>query len=107
MVYKILLGSTVFVHIATWLFAGWRYQLSDAFVPLHYTIYFGFDRFGPRIDLFLFPLISFVIVLTNSIVSHIVLRDQQVWKVIFMSITLLMVLFILLALLLVVLKDLS
>ncbi len=35
------------------------------FIPLHYNIYLGVDRFGPMRDLFFLPILGFVFLLVN------------------------------------------
>ena len=47
-----------------------NFKISADFIPLHYTLYFGFDRFGPKFDLFLFPTLSSLIFTINTVVTY-------------------------------------
>ncbi|MBU2575549.1 hypothetical protein KKF64_00420 [Patescibacteria group bacterium] len=105
--YPILIGSSILIVLILWFFAIWRYQVSADFVPLHYTIYFGLDRFGPKFDLFLFPTLGTVILILNLIISRIVLEDSKLWQTIFVGLTFLMQLTLLTSFILSVLKGLS
>lgn len=104
---KILTGLGIFILAILWIFAFWRYRISSDFVPLHYTIYFGLDRFGPKYDLFLFPSFGTVILVLNIFISRIVFADNRLWKGIALGLTFMMELILLASLVLVVLKDLS
>lgn len=105
--YSILIGLNILVVFVLWFFAIWRYQVSSNFVSLHYTVYFGLDRFGPKFDLFLFPTLGTVILILNLIISRIVLADSKLWQTIFIGLTFLMQLTLLVSFILSILKELS
>ena len=37
----------------------------NPFIPLHYNIYLGIDRFGPWYNVFIFPVLGFVFLVLN------------------------------------------
>jgi len=90
-----------------WFIAGWRFSVSEDFVPLHYTIYFGLDRFGPKYDLFLFPTLGTVIFAVNMLVAASVFFGQRLWQGTMMGLTFLMEMILLVSLVLAVLKGIS
>lgn len=90
-----------------WFVAIWRFGVSEDFVPLHYTIYFGLDRFGPKHDLFLFPVLGTVVLAMNMAVSRMVFWGNALWQGILMGLTFLMEMILLTSLVLAVLKGLS
>lgn len=104
---KILASFAIFIAVILWIFAFWRYRISSDFVPLHYTVYFGLDRFGPKYDLFLFPSFGTIILILNIFISRIVFEDNRLWKAVILGLTFMMELILLVSLVLVVLKDLS
>lgn len=103
---RILAVSNVAILAIIWFFSVWRFYVSPDFIPLHYTVYFGFDRFGPRSDILLFPTLSSVIFGANLAVAARVLTGRILWRRVFLSLTLLMQASLLLSLVLVVLKGL-
>ncbi|MAG28682.1 hypothetical protein CL632_00850 [bacterium] len=103
----ILFGASLFVLFVIWFIVVWRFQASESFIPLHYTIYFGFDRFGPKFDLFLFPTLGSIIMIVNSAISKLVLKDNKLWQGVLLGLTLLMELILLVSLMLALLKSLS
>ena len=90
-----------------WFIAVWRFGVSEDFIPLHYTGYFGLDRFGPKYDLFLFPSLGTVILAVNVLVSRSVFKSSRLWQGILMGLSFLMELILLVSLVLAVLKGLS
>lgn len=52
---------------ATWAFLRFRIPPTGELIPVHYTIYFGIDRLGSWISLFVLPLSGFVILIINAI----------------------------------------
>ena len=103
----IISGASLFVLSVIWFLAIWRFQVSESFIPLHYTIYFGFDRFGPKFDLFLFPTLGSIIMIVNLAITRIVLEGNKLWQGVLLGLTLLMELILLVSLVLAVLKGLS
>lgn len=90
-----------------WFIAGWRFSVSEDFVPLHYTIYFGLDRFGPKYDLFLFPTLGTVILAVNMLVARSAFFGNKLWQAVLGGLTFLMEMILLVSLVLAVLKGLS
>ena len=101
----IIIGNMAILAIL-WFFSVWRFFVSPDFIPLHYTVYFGFDRFGPRSDIFLFPTLASVIFGANLAVAVRVLSSRILWRRALLSLTLLLEFSLLLSLVLVVLKGL-
>jgi len=85
--------------------AGWRYVISADFVPLHYTVYFGLDRFGPKYDLFLFPTLGLTFFLINLLVIKYAIEDNKLWRGVIYAITLVIEFILLASFVLVILKD--
>jgi hypothetical protein len=93
--------------ILLWLFTAWRYRLSPDYIPLHYTVYFGFDRFGPKYDIFLFATIGTIILLVNLAVGTVMFRKEPLWQALWWALTALLELILIAALVLAVLKSLA
>lgn len=103
----ILAGANLFLLIIIWAFTVWRWRISPDFIPLHYTVFFGFDRFGPKSDIFLFPALATVLLGVNGAVGRELFSGHQLWQSLFLFLTLLLQLSLALSLLLVVLKYLA
>lgn len=103
---KWLVVANVAILLFIWFFSVWRFWLSPDFIPLHYTVYFGFDRFGPRYDIFLFPSLATVIAAANFLAAKQVRPGRHLWHKLFLTLTFLMQATLLLSLILVVLKGL-
>ena len=93
--------------VLLWLFTAWRYRLSPDYMPLHYTIYFGFDRFGPKYDIFLFATIGAVILLVNLVIGAAMFRKDPLWQALWWGLTAFFQLILIVALVLSVLKSLA
>jgi len=102
-----LLFSNILVLASNWSFAVWRFRISENFIPIHYTIYFGFDRFGPKFDIFLFPTLGAFIFIVNILIYKRLFADNALWKGIFIGLTFLFELILFFALVLSVLKSVS
>ena len=105
--YQILAGANIFVVFLLWLLAGNRFRIAHDFVPLHYTIYFGLDRFGPKHDLFLFPVLGAIILIMNIIIIRKVVDDSALWKGIVLGLSFIMQIILLVSFVLAILKALS
>lgn len=103
---KILALSALLALLFLWVFSVWRWRLSPDFIPLHYTVYFGFDRFGPKSDIFLFSTLGTVILGLNWPISRILFRHNALWQGLLWAATLVLELTLLLSLMLVVFKTL-
>jgi hypothetical protein len=55
----------------------------EVFIPLHYNIYFGIDRFGPWNYIFILPAIGFLLLIVNVIFESIFVRREHVLSVFF------------------------
>ncbi len=100
------ISINILVLCVTWLISVWRFQVSPNFIPLHYTIYFGFDRFGPKYDLFLFPVLGTIILATNIIIMRALFKNNRLWRGLILWLTILMELILLTSLTLALLKSL-
>ncbi len=103
----ILVVANLFLLTILWAFTVWRWRISPDFIPLHYTVFFGFDRFGPKYDIFLFPTLATVLLFVNGAVARELFRGQQLWQSLWLFLTLFLQLGLVLSLLLVVLKYLA
>lgn len=90
-----------------WIFTAWQYSLSPDYIPLHYTIYFGFDRFGPRYDIFLFASLGTVILAVNGFIGLVMFKNHRLWQALWWALTVLLEAILMAALVLAVLKSLS
>ena|SRR3989344_2292422 len=104
---KFLLAINLAILIINWILSVSRYQLSPDYIPLHYTVHFGFDRFGPRTDIFLFATLATAILGINFFILKEVFRKNEFWSLIFLGLTVFLQLVLLGAPLLVALKSLS
>ncbi|MBI1961621.1 MAG: hypothetical protein HYS45_02875 [Parcubacteria group bacterium] len=102
-----LIAANALVLGLIWFVAVWRFSVSEDFIPLHYTIYFGLDRFGPKYDLFLFPTLGSVILGVNLLVSRVAFWGNYLWQGLFLGFTLLEEVVLLVSLILALLKGLS
>jgi len=102
-----LIFANAIVLGLNWFIAAWRFGVSEEFIPLHYTIYFGVDRFGPRFDIFLFPTLGLTLFAVNILIYKILFNKNALWQGVFMGLTFLFELILLSALILSVLKSVS
>ncbi|MBI4122454.1 MAG: hypothetical protein HY462_00485 [Parcubacteria group bacterium] len=89
-----------------WFLAVWRWRLAADFIPLHYTIYFGLDRFGPKSDLALFPALGSVIFGVNAVLAEKLFAKNQFGRLALLALTLLLVAVLLASFVLIILKTL-
>lgn len=61
----------------------------DAFIPLHYNIYFGIDRFGPWYQVFVLPAIGFTLLVINSIFQAVFYHHERILSYFFAATTIL------------------
>lgn len=59
-----LIGNVSLWGLLTWRIIGW-----PELIPLHYTIYFGIDLFGPWYQIFILPLIGSLVIIVNFILA--------------------------------------
>ncbi len=57
------------------------------FIPLHYNVYFGVDRFGPWYYIFILPALGFLLLLINIIFESIYVKREHVLSMFFAVIT--------------------
>ena len=55
----------------------------ETFIPLHYNIYFGIDRFGPWYYIFILPALGFFLLLINVVFESIFVKREHVLSVFF------------------------
>ena len=63
------------LNLISWALLVWQEFRLAGDVILHYTIYFGVDRFGPAWQIFYVPLVGLVVLLINFFLSY-KLREQ-------------------------------
>ena len=67
--------------LSSWLLPFWRIAplgQERQFIPLHYNIYFGIDRFGPWEHIFLLPAIGLLLFIVNLIFQSVFLRTEHI-----------------------------
>jgi len=103
----VLVSVVVLILGASWFIGVWRWAISPEFIPLHYSVYFGFDRFGPRFDLFLYPVLGTVIALTNIVIMLRLFEDSVIGRRVILTATVIFEIFLFVGFLLTILKTLS
>ena len=103
----ILILANLFLLAILWAFTIWRWRISPDFIPLHYTVFFGFDRFGPKYDIFLFPTLATVLVAVNGAVARELFSGHRLWQSLWLVLTLFLQMSLVLSLVLTVLKYLA
>jgi hypothetical protein len=88
-----------------WFFVFWRWRVSEDFAPLHYSVYFGFDRFGPKSDLFLYPFLGTVIFIVNTLIALRIFYANKFGKLLILSFTLFLLLILFSSFILITLKT--
>lgn len=78
----------------------------NPFIPLHYNVLFGIDRFGPWFSIFWIPGLGFASLLTNTIVSTSVYHQEKFMATLLMIGSLFVQLTLLCAMTLIVLVNL-
>ena len=66
--YRWTAALSVFLLVLTVVLPVWRViplAAEQPFIPLHYNVYLGVDRFGPVRDLFFLPALGLLILLFN------------------------------------------
>lgn len=82
-------------------------HIARPFIPLHYNIYFGVDKFGSWIQIFSVPLLGFCLLLLNLIVQTIIFRREKFLAFMIAVATVLIECILLCAMVLIVLLNLS
>ena len=55
----------------------------ETYIPLHYNIYFGIDRFGPWYYIFILPVLGFLLLILNIIFESIFVKREHILSVFF------------------------
>lgn len=55
----------------------------ETFIPLHYNIYFGIDRFGPWYYIFVLPALGFLMLLLNVIFESVFVKREHILSIFF------------------------
>lgn len=64
----VIVIASVFIIVLMVAFPIWRLLpvvKNDPFIPLHYNVYLGIDRFGPWYEVFILPAIGIVFMIVN------------------------------------------
>ncbi|MBU0531137.1 MAG: hypothetical protein ABIG32_00220 [Candidatus Uhrbacteria bacterium] len=72
--------------IATFVLPIWKLipNLDGAnFIPLHYNIYFGVDRFGPWYYIFMMPALGLLLLIINIIFEGIYVKREHILSIFF------------------------
>src|SRR3989338_8057941 len=84
--YRLSLFVSVLFTVVTFALPLWRIvPLADEqpFIPLHYNVYFGVDRFGPWYDIFILPALALVFLLINIFLQTHFFQSEKVLARIF------------------------
>ena len=75
-----ILLSLAFLFL-TWLLPIWRIMplaAEQPFIPLHYNIYFGIDRFGPWYNVFFLPVLGTLLLIVNVFFEAVFFQKEHV-----------------------------
>ena len=78
--YRWTLGASLALVVFSAALPAWRLLpgiLEAKFIPLHYNIYFGIDRFGPWYGVFLPAAAGLAIFLLNVVILCVVFRSER------------------------------
>ncbi len=93
----ILLGTSLLINVATWIWLLVRIGPQEENIFLHYNILFGVDLIGTWTKVFYLPLIGLFILLVNAIIGWLLFRTDKFITQMFNAISLLCQIFILIA----------
>ncbi|PIT90706.1 MAG: hypothetical protein COU22_00700 [Candidatus Komeilibacteria bacterium CG10_big_fil_rev_8_21_14_0_10_41_13] len=74
---------SVIFNALIWFLILWRLPAQTAWIPLHYTVAFGIDWFGPWNKILYYPLISLAIIIINLFLAAQV-HDRNSFQSIFL-----------------------
>lgn len=76
---------SVFLFVLTLALPIWRIvpiASEQNYIPLHYNIYFGVDKFGPWYSIFVLPILGFVFIVINiALQTHFALREKLLTRI--------------------------
>ncbi len=79
--FRITSGISILFLLAMWLLPIWRIvPLAELkpFLPLHYNVYMGIDRFGPWYYAFMIPVLGTLLWIINSIFEALFFQKARV-----------------------------
>lgn len=76
------------------------------YIPLHYNVFFGVDKFGPWYMVFQLPLFGFLIIIINSLFSFRFFEKEKVLSIFLIAAALLFQVMLLVAMYFVILLNL-
>ena len=84
--YRRMTFASVVLAVLTLILPIWRLipNLGDvSYIPLHYNIYYGIDRFGPWYYIFILPALGFLFLLINIIFESIFVKREFILSLFF------------------------
>jgi len=84
--YRSSLFVSLFFTVITLALPIWRIvplSSTQPFIPLHYNVYFGVDRFGPWYDVFVLPALALLFLLINIFLQTHFFQSEKVLARIF------------------------
>lgn len=106
--YRWLLFISFALFVATLILPLWRLvplAKETAFIPLHYNIYFGVDRFGPWYEVFLLPTLALLFLILNVTQQTFFLKTEKILTQFFAFSTFIIELTLLVAMVLIILLN--
>ena len=79
-VHRIAFAVSFVLVVASVVLPAWRLlpaAYETKFIPLHYNIYFGIDRFGPWHEMFVPSAVGFLILIINIIIASHYFRNER------------------------------
>ncbi len=80
--YRIAAALSFLFVLAAAILPAWRLlpaAREAKFIPLHYNIYFGIDRFGKWEEMFVPAMVGFAILIVNLVVASVFFRNERMF----------------------------
>ncbi|MFA6098503.1 MAG: hypothetical protein WCV50_00295 [Patescibacteria group bacterium] len=93
------------INCATSLYIYQNIKPSEQPIYLHYNIYFGVDLIGNWYQMYILPLVGFIVILINAIITLFIYKKSKILTNLINSLTAILLLFVLLSAFLVVRQN--
>ena len=106
--YRVVTITSAVLVVLTLILPLWKimpYLGEESFIPLHYNIYFGIDRFGPWYYIFILPALGFLMLLLNVIFEAVFVKREHILSIFFAVTTIAVELILFVSMILIVLLN--
>ncbi len=83
-----LLGATLILHVAVWVWLAWYIRPQSGQIFLHYNVLFGVDLTGDWYEVFLLPLVGLVIIVLNTFLALLLYNKDRFASLVLLTTTL-------------------